>query len=386
MNIVDPILFQSKLNPDGTAICTPGAAIESITYGGLERMMNNIGQAAMSFGLVRGNVVAIHVKEKISHAAIILGLMRLGIIAVPTRTTRLPNELGVHAVITDAPSLSFENAGTVITADPTWMMGDGGPIADKRVDQFAQDDICLIALTSDTASEAKGVAFTHINLLGHLARCAYVNGNRFAYSPRLYCDLGITTSPGIQFMLYMLSNGGTIYFFGEDPESIVQAFDLYKINNMVVAPAGLTEYVTFFEAHSMFQCGFDHILSLGLLPKSLSERTRARMTTNLYCSYGAMETGTVALGPAHMIADTPGAVGFITPGALVEIVDDADKVLAVGKEGFVRFRTIQSVSEYIGNPKESAKVFRDGWFYSGDIGRLTTDRLLIILENKRALQ
>jgi len=387
MNIVDPILFQSKLNPDGIAICTPGAAMEWITYGGLERMMNNIGRTAVSFGLVRGNVVAIHVKEKITHAAVILGLMRLGIVVLPIRTTKLPNELGVHAVITDSPSLVFENAGRVITADPTWVTGDGRLIANKQIDQFADNDTCLVVLTSDVISEAKGVAFTHSNLLGHLARYAYVNGNQFAFSPRLYCDLSITTSHGVRFMLCMLSNGGTIYFFGDSPESIVQAFDLYKINNMVVTPNGLAEYAKFFDAHRMFQCGFDHIVSLGgPLPRSLSEQTRARMTAKLFCGYGTTETGTVALGQAHMIANTDGAVGFITPGAFVEIVDDADQVLAAGKEGFVRIRSKESVTEYVANPKESAKVFRDGWFYPGDIGCLTMDGMLIIKGNKSALE
>ena len=47
MNIVDPILFQAKLNPAAPAICVPGAARPLISYGRLERAIHNISRAAL---------------------------------------------------------------------------------------------------------------------------------------------------------------------------------------------------------------------------------------------------------------------------------------------------------------------------------------------------
>jgi acyl-coenzyme A synthetase/AMP-(fatty) acid ligase len=177
----------------------------------------------------------------------------------------------------------------------------------------------------------------------------------------------------------MLSRGGTIYYFGAGSESTIQAFDLYSIQTMITSPSGLVEYLKFYESHAAFRCNFDNIVSSGgLLPKSLSERVLGRMCAHLYSSYGATETGTIAIAPAQRIADIPGAVGFVTPGASVEIVDEADNVLAIGKEGIVRTRTAQMVDGYVGNPEATARAFRDSWFYPGDIGSLTRDGMLII--------
>ena len=42
-------------------------------------------------------------------------------------------------------------------------------------------------------------------------------------------------------MLHMLSKGGTIFYYGGDAESLIQAIDLYKIQAMIAAPSGLAE-------------------------------------------------------------------------------------------------------------------------------------------------
>ncbi len=196
---------------------------------------------------------------------------------------------------------------------------------------------------------------------------------------RLFCDLGITTGPAFRYLIFMLSRGGTIYYFGASSESTIQAFDLYNIQTMITSPSGVAEYLKFYEQQRAFRCNFESIVSSGgLLPKSLSERVLGTMCQRLFSSYGATETGTIAFAPAQMIADVPGAVGFVTPGAEVEIVDASDNPLAAGKEGIVRTRTAQMVDGYVGNPEATARAFRNGWFYPGDIGSLTADGMLLI--------
>jgi acyl-coenzyme A synthetase/AMP-(fatty) acid ligase len=384
MNIVDPILFQARLNPAAPAICVPGAARPLISYGLLERAINSIGRTALSFGLVRGQVVAIHVTDRIFHAALILALARIGIVTLSTRSPSFPKEIGVDAVIADAAG-GYQNAGRVIIADrQAWTVNGDTPLDDRRLYAVGDDDLCRITLTSGSTGEARGISFTHRAIFERNARLGFVRGNCFPLCSRFFCELGMATDPGYRDMIHMLSKGGTIFYYGEDPEAMVQAFGLYKIEGMIVAPQGLAEYLKFYEAYPNVPCGLDHILTSGAsLSRALSERVRARMCVNLFSTYGATETGGVAVAPAHAIADVPGAVGYVVPGATVEIVDASERPLPHGQDGSVRIRT--AVAGYVGNPPEAQSAFRDGWFYPGDMGRLQSDGLLIVVGRERAV-
>jgi acyl-CoA synthetase (AMP-forming)/AMP-acid ligase II len=63
----------------------------------------------------------------------------------------------------------------------------------------------------------------------------------------------------------------------------------------------------------------------------------------------------------------------------VQIVDDNDTPLPARREGIVRVKSETGVTEYLEDEEETTRVFRNGWFYPGDIGVLTADGLLAIL-------
>jgi acyl-CoA synthetase (AMP-forming)/AMP-acid ligase II len=102
------------------------------------------------------------------------------------------------------------------------------------------------------------------------------------------------------------------------------------------------------------------------------------MCQNLYSSYGSTETTTVAFGPANVLAKVPGAVGHIQPGVIVEVIDNSGKILPALHDGALRIRTEYMATGYVGDPEATQMFFRDGYFYSGDIGHLTPDGLLVI--------
>lgn len=52
----------------------------------------------------------------------------------------------------------------------------------------------------------------------------------------------------------------------------------------------------------------------------------------------------------------------------VEIIDEKGKACLPNVKGTIRIHNGYMASEYIGMPEASAKVFRNGWFYPGDIG------------------
>ena len=66
MNIVEPILFQAKFQPEASALCAPGGDV--ISYARLVFQMSVIGRRAMSLGLGPGSVVALSIEQPLNVA------------------------------------------------------------------------------------------------------------------------------------------------------------------------------------------------------------------------------------------------------------------------------------------------------------------------------
>jgi acyl-CoA synthetase (AMP-forming)/AMP-acid ligase II len=377
MNIVEPILFQCRLNPLATAICVPGAHYGPVAYGTLERFIYNAARNAVRAGIAPKSVVGIYVNDTVLHAALALGLMHIGVATLSLRGPAPIPGLAPDVILTNMPGQIAVSA-TVLSVDESWLDSGDGSAAVPASHDIA-GDTCRIILTSGSTGLSKGIAFSHENLAARIAHYTYSKGPRFAHCPRFFCDLGIGTSPGFRYAMSLLSRGGTIYFLGPDPADILQAIDLYKIQGMATSPYGLGEYLRFFEADSAFQVTFDHIICQGaMLSRELSQRARARMCQNLYSSYGSTETTTVAFGPASVLERVPGAVGYVQPGVRVEVLDGSGNLLPPLQDGSLRIRTDHMVAGYVGDPEATKAFFRDGYFYSGDIGHLTPDGLLVI--------
>jgi long-chain acyl-CoA synthetase len=88
--------------------------------------------------------------------------------------------------------------------------------------------------------------------------------------------------------------------------------------------------------------------------------------------YGLTETSPVVTGNRPPRPE-PGAVGWPLPGIEVRIVDpDEDGT------GEIVVRGPNVFLGYFGNPQATAEVLRDGWFYTGDLGRVLRDGRLRI--------
>jgi acyl-coenzyme A synthetase/AMP-(fatty) acid ligase len=292
---------------------------------------------------------------------------------------RLPAGLRVHAVVADANALLANPFNLpVITADLTWTEGNDRPVEEKFISRGG-DDIARIVLTSGSTGVPKAIAVSHEMEMRRIERFVFVFANPFPECSKFFSDMGFGSGLSFRLLLYVLSRGGTFFFPGATAMDTLQTFNLYGVEGMLASPGGLSGVLKFYETNPAFHSGFKVIISAGSpLHKSLSERVRARLSSNLIFFYGTSETATVASAPAHMVAEIPGAVGHVMPGVSVEIVDAGQKLLPPGSEGVIRIRSATTVAGYFGDTEQAGTSFQDGYFRTGDLGYLTPDGVLVI--------
>jgi acyl-CoA synthetase (AMP-forming)/AMP-acid ligase II len=250
----------------------------------------------------------------------------------------------------------------------------------------SENDLCRIILTSGTSNEPKAVAVSHRLMADRISRHLTVFGSRLVNCSRVYCDIPISSSMGFQFLIYALWRGATVLFPGEDFAQTLRAFEDYRIQGVLGSPGAFENLLRWFDTIPNYQSSVESMVCGGdILSRSLSDRLRSRICSHLIAAYGSTEASMSATARAHEIADVPRAVGFVTPGINLQIVDAADTILSAGQEGYVRLQSEYAVDGYFRNPTESAKVFRNGWFYPGDIGSLDVNGLLRISGREQAV-
>ena len=62
MNIIDPILFHSRHDPEALALCAPG--VDLVTYERLHKSINNVARRASALGLKPGQIVALFLPQR----------------------------------------------------------------------------------------------------------------------------------------------------------------------------------------------------------------------------------------------------------------------------------------------------------------------------------
>ena len=382
MNIVDPILFRCRRQPPVAAICAPGTGIGLISYRRLENSIHNISQRLHAFGLPRQSVVAVNIPDVIFHAAVLLALTRLGMVTMSIPHNGIDTPVKVDALITTDKTPS-PHGSQIFLADRSWIEGEGRPLDAHLVPRTHDDDLCRILLKPNASGELDAMAVTHRLLADRAACLPAALGNRFSACSRIYVNEHPASSPGFLFLIYALSRGGMALFPGDSFEQTLRALEEYKMQCVLSSPMGFENLMQWFDAIPSYQSDIEILVSADqVLSRSLSERLRSRICSHLVTFYGTDETGMFAAANAQEIAETPGAVGFVTPNASIEIVDASEKVLPPGQAGRLRVRSDVAVKGYLGDPELSQKVFRDGWFYPGDIGTLDSQDLLALAQRE----
>ncbi len=109
----------------------------------------------------------------------------------------------------------------------------------------------------------------------------------------------------------------------------------------------------------------------GTITQTQIDQAKARITPRLFNGLGATES--------HPIADTPLNTPddhrwhLLSPGSLVELVDEFDRPVPIGQIGRIRVGTEGGPTRYLHDEEATKAFFRDGFFYTGDLAVMRED-------------
>ena len=255
----------------------------------------------------------------------------------------------------------------------------GAPVA------RALDDTALIQYTSGTTGVPKGAELTHGNIV---ANCELLR----VLIQATAADVVLGVLPwfhitGMEVQLNMMAfTGATLVALGRfDLETVLRAIQQYRCT-VTTLIATVNVAIVNDPRTRQFDLSSLRVCSSGgaPVPAEIARRWEAVTGHKLIEGYGLSET----TAPTHsnpLHRPKYGTVGLPLPFTDVRIVSLEDGVMEMppGQSGEIVVRGPMVMKGYWRRPEATAEAIRDGWFYTGDIGRVDEEGYFIIEERKK---
>jgi acyl-CoA synthetase (AMP-forming)/AMP-acid ligase II len=247
------------------------------------------------------------------------------------------------------------------------------------------DDFALVIYTSGTTGRPKGVLLDHANITAMSASLVEHFDLTAADTSLLVLPL-FHANGLIASVVSVLRAGGDVVVAPRFSPSTF--WDLVEEHRPTYFSAVPTMYAVL-DATTEREVDTSSlrfvICGAAPMPAELITRFEERFDVAVVEGYGLSE-GSVAstinpvAGPRK-----PGTVGVALPGQEVAVVSSTGERQPVGLRGEVVIRGANVMRGYLGRPEETAKVLRDGWLHTGDVGTIDEDGYLRIVDRIKEL-
>jgi acyl-CoA synthetase (AMP-forming)/AMP-acid ligase II len=371
-----------------------------ITYSELNTRVNQLAHGLVSMGVRKGDSVAVMVGNRIEHLEILFATAKIGALAIPLDIKWKALELG-SVVSFFKPSLlilqqeciaELERARSIqdlnflkpiVIADLSYGgLLDGQSTAEPGA-HVDEDDPFAVLLTSGTTGFPKGCLTTHRTFVFHCINNAIEKG--LGVHDRAILASPIYFNAGRSFTMGIIYYGGTMFLHERfDAEEILKTIQREKITYMGAVPTmcermlqvpGIENYDT-----SSLRC---LAITGGKVHEPILQALKKQITPNIYRTYASTDSGQMAISKPEDMDKQPLAAGMPVWCVDLRIVDDNNHPVAVNEIGEIICQSPLATEGYYMNPEATNASFRDGWFYTGDLGYFDQEGYLFVVGRKK---
>ncbi|MBI2360043.1 MAG: AMP-binding protein [Deltaproteobacteria bacterium] len=376
--------------PDKTALI---AREGKLTFAQLREQVKNLAGHLRAEGIKSGDRVGLLLPNSIAFTLAYYASQRIGAVTVVLDARLRGKELA--AVLRDADlrllithgRLMPEISTTVqeFRRVPLWVVGAEGetsfekrlssaPVALDRL-QLNADDDALVLYTSGTTGDPKGVVLNYINL-AQFPLCtaeAWKTNSESVWA----CILPMSHIAGPILCNETIAKGSALVIIDQfNPITLLEAIQRHRITIFPGVPAlfqlllgvpRLKDYDT----RSLRAAG---MMGMTVPAPLLRAFKAAQPHVAVIQGYGLTETSPMITAvPLEAADEKMGSIGRAVRGIEVRIVDDEGQEVPVGEPGEIITRGPHVMKGYFRRPEATAERIRDGWLYTGDIGKVDKD-------------
>jgi long-chain acyl-CoA synthetase len=370
---------------------------QRITYGELDEASNRVANALLELGMEKGTHVAILMSHSPQWVINYFGVIKGGGVAVLLNTALKAPELDSLLLDSDSEILITEKEFSrmissvlphipllkhVIEVDAgsyTRMVANSSPIS-PAVDIEDEDEGTII-YTSGVLGRQKGVVHTHASLMGTppiVSAAIRRTEKDVVIDPARFSHLfGIC-----EVLLGSFIKGSTIVLIPNfTPRAALEAVEkergtiIFGVPAMYNALAMVRDEIL--ERYDLNSLRLAVTAGAKSFPK-LMENLEDKFGLSLYEVYGLTEISAVSISTFK--SRKLGTVG--KPICRLKILDDSGKKVRRGEIGEAVFNAPWAMKGYYKEPKLTAQVLKDGWFYTGDLVRMDEEGFVEYVEKK----
>ncbi|MHA7305790.1 long-chain-fatty-acid--CoA ligase [Arthrobacter sp. TMN-49] len=393
-NLATIVSASALRNPAGIAIKLDDI---EVTFAALEMLSAKVAGLLSARGVKPGDRVALISPNLPQMPALYYGILRYGAVVVPLNPLLKSREVEYH--LTDSGArlafawegvmaevrLAASNTGTaIVPIDAELMALLAQTEAITEVAPAQQNDTAVILYTSGTTGKPKGAELTHENLRGN----AELSAKLFSMSATdvifgglpFFHVFGQTCALNAAVMA-----GATVTILPRfEP---LKALDIIQRDKVTIFEGVPTMYIALLRApgRENFDVSSLRVAASGgsALPVEILHEFEETFGATLLEGYGLSETSPVICFNQVDGIRKPGSIGTVVEGAQLKVVDDAGQEVAAGVVGEIVASGAYIMKGYWRNPAATAAAIKDGWFFTGDLGRKDEDGVFYIVDRKK---